>query len=154
MPTRIFSGFKNFLSSRYIWLFPAFALALTGWLLKQYFGQQGPTVLIRFEDASSLQPEKTVIRHRGVMIGTVKQVKLAKDNQDVLVYARLSKEAERFAVNGTVFSLVAPKVGLQGVSGIETIFDGVYISAHPGPPEGKTQLEFIGTVGKNVSLSL
>lgn len=145
---------KSITAGWYVWLFPLFAVLITGWLLKEYYNQRGPTVKIYFDSASSIEPEKTRIRHRGVTIGTVKEVKLSEDNKDVVVYAMLSSEAKRFAVEGTKFSLVVPNVGIQGVSGIETIFEGVYISAYPGDATGPKKTEFKGSIGKDISLSL
>lgn len=126
----------------YIWLFPLFAAGLTAWLLFDYYEEQGPRVMILFDDAAGLQREKTTVRFRGVSIGTVKDVYISKDQKDVVAEVLLRKDAEHFAVEGSKFSLVTPKVGLQGVSGLNTIFEGVYISVIPGPAKGKTKHEF------------
>ncbi len=126
----------------YIWLFPIFALMISGWLILNFYRQQGPRITILFDDASSIQPEKTRVRFRGVAIGTVKDITLAIDQKGVVAEVLLRKDAQHFAVEGSKFSLVTPKVGFQGVSGLETLFEGAYIAVLPGLIDGKTKTEF------------
>jgi len=129
----------------YIWLFPVIALGITAWLLNDYYKTQGPRIRIAFDDAASIQPEKTRVKFRGVSIGTVKDVYLSEDQKDVIAEVLLRKDAEIFAVEGTKFSLVTPKVGFQGISGLETLFEGTYIAMLPGNPDGKEKHDFKST---------
>src|SRR4051812_38058482 len=100
----------------YIWFFPLCALVVTGWLLYRYYNDRGPRIEITFEDASSVQAEKTPIRYRGVPIGTVQDVSLSADQKEAVAVVSLRKDASSFAVEGSRFSLIKPKVGFQGVS--------------------------------------
>jgi paraquat-inducible protein B len=126
----------------YIWLFPLFAIGITGWLLYDYYNDQGPRVRITFEDAAGIQPEKTTLRFRGIAIGVVKDVFISEDQKDVVAEVLLRRDAKSFAVEGSKFSLVQPKVGFQGISGLNTLFEGVYIQVLPGDPAGKEKIEF------------
>lgn len=126
----------------YIWLFPLFAVGITGWLLYDYYSQQGPRVRISFDDAGGIQPEKTTLRFRGIAIGVVKDVFISEDQKDVVAEVLLRKDAEKFAVEGSKFSLVQPKVGFQGISGLNTLFEGVYIQVLPGDSGGKKKHDF------------
>ncbi len=128
----------------YIWLFPVFALAISGWLLFDYFKHQGPRIFISFDDAGSIQAEKTTVRFRGVPIGTVKDIFISDDQKDVIAEVILRKDAEDFAVEGSKFSLVTPKVGFQGISGLDTLFEGSYIAVLPGRPDSPAKTEFKG----------
>ncbi len=128
----------------YIWLFPVIAVLISGWLLYDYYKQQGPRVYITFEDASSIQVEKTKVRFRGVSIGTVKDVYISEDQKNVVAEILLRKDAEHFAVEGSKFSLVTPKVGFQGITGLDTLFEGAYIAILPGPPDGREKMDFRG----------
>lgn len=119
----------------YIWLFPFFALLIAGWLMLDYYRQQGPKIKILFDDAAGIQAEKTNVKFRGVSIGTVKDVYISEDQKDVVAEVILRKDAENFAVEGSKFSLITPKVGLSGVSGLETLFEGTYIAVLPGPED-------------------
>ncbi len=138
----------------YVWLFPVVAILLSAWLFRGYLRQRGPVIEISFEDASSIQPEKTRIRFRGVTIGVVKEIILAEDNKSVVAYVQLQRDASRFAVKGSKFWIVAPKVGFQGISGLETLFEGTYIAVQPGPAEGEEETEFKGKLVSESSESL
>lgn len=129
-------------SSWYLWLFPLFAVALSSWLFWGYYQERGPMIRISFEDASGIQPEKTQVRFRGVRVGTVENVTISEDTKDAIVEVRLRKEAENFAVEGSKFSLILPKVDFQGISGLETLFEGTYITVLPGSPNGELKTDF------------
>ena len=137
---------SNVKSSWYVWLFPLIAVSICGWLLYQHMSEQGPKIKILFEDGGNLQPEKTRIRYRGVSIGLVKRVEISPDGKKVVATARLEKSAEHFAVKGSRFWIVSPKVSFQGVTGLETLIEGNYIAAQPGKENGEKQLEFDGKV--------
>jgi paraquat-inducible protein B len=128
----------------YIWLFPVIALLISGWMLFDFYKQQGPRIYITFDDAGSIQSEKTKVRFRGVAIGTVKDVYISEDQKDVVAEILLRKDAQHFAVAGSKFSLVTPKVGFQGITGLDTLFEGAYIAVLPGPREGGEKMDFTG----------
>lgn len=131
-------------SNWYVWFFPVIALLVCAWLFMGYLKTRGPEIEIRFDDASSIQPEKTRVRFRGVSIGVVKNVKLTADGKDVVATVALQKDAAHFAVEGSRFWLVMPKVNFQGISGLETLVQGNYITLLPGPADGNPKYEFKG----------
>ena len=134
---------RTWLQSWYVWLFPLFALAISGWLAYKYFEDRGPEIRIAFDDAASIQADKTFVRFRGVNIGKVTKIEISKDNKDVLAYVQLRKHAKNFAVKGSKFWIVSPKVNMTEVTGLETFFGGAYISAQPGPLDGELTEDFI-----------
>lgn len=136
------SRFAGLMTGWYIWLFPLFALGITGWLLADYFRQQGPRITISFDDAGGIKAEKTRVRFRGVSIGVVQDVRISEDQKDVLVDILLRKDAERFAVEGSRFSLVVPKVTIQGVTGLDALVEGAYIAVLPGKEGNEPKAEF------------
>lgn len=135
----------------YAWLFPLIAIAISVVLLQNYLQEKGTVIKILFTDASGIQAEKTRVRYRGVSIGTVRDVYLSADMNDGVAEVVLRKEAAHFAVEGSKFNLVTPKVNFQGISGLETIFAGSHITATPGNPEGKPKTEFTGQTDTNTS---
>lgn len=139
--------FETLGSTWYLWLFPFFAVLLSLWLFRDYLNQHGPEIKIIFEDAASLQPEKTKVRFRGVPIGVVKKISISEDNKNVTAYIQLQKDSAQFAVAGSKFWIVAPKVNFQGISGLETILEGTYISVLPGKIDAEEKKEFIGQMG-------
>lgn len=141
------SRWIDFKTNWYIWLFPLFAVGITSYLFLDYFHQRGPVIHIEFPDGASIQPQKTRIKFHGVPVGEVTSVEISEDRENVVVTARLHRHVRDFAVEGTKFWLVAPKVSWQGVSGLETLIEGSYISVQPGKPDGKKTLRFKGREG-------
>lgn len=141
-------------SSWYVWFFPLVALAISVWLFMSFFNQKGPEILITFDDAAGIEAEKTQIRFRGVVVGTVKEVTISPDNKDVVARAILHKDATHLAVQGSKYWVVVPKVNFQGISGLETLIEGTYIAVLPGSPNAKIQNEFRGQIGRDTNESL
>ena len=137
----------------YLWLFPFFAIAISGWLFFEYLNQRGPNITISFEDGSALQAEKTRVRFRGVTIGLVKRVTISTDAKEAIAHVTLQRDAKHFAVEGSRFWLVTPKVGLQGVSGLETLVEGNYISVSPGANNASAKRSFKGLIGSDINES-
>lgn len=135
---------RNFLSGWYVWLFPVLAVVVSVTLFMSYWNDRGPTIKISFADASNIRVEKTKVRFRGVDIGTVKEIELSADGENAVVMVGLTRSAQSVAVVGSKFWMVTPKVDIQGVSGLETIFSGSYIAVDPGPRNGSRELFFKG----------
>ncbi len=119
-----------------------FAILISGWLIFDYYNQRGPRIKILFDDAAGIQAEKTKVRFRGVPIGTVADVYISEDQKDVIAEVILRRDARHFAVEGSKFSLVTPKVNFQGITGLETIFEGTYIAVLPGPADAHKKTLF------------
>jgi paraquat-inducible protein B len=125
-----------------IWIVPLVAAIVGGWLVFKYVRQMGPVISIQFADGNEIKANQTTLRYRGVRVGDVLSVRLAKDAQCVEVQARLDKSAENLARDGSIFWIVRPEVGAGGLHGLETIVSGPYIQVEPG--DGKEQKKFIG----------
>ncbi|QDK39312.1 MlaD family protein [Bdellovibrio sp. NC01] len=128
----ISEGIEKISSKWYIWFFPVVAFIITAVLMWRYFEGVGPKIKIYFDDGANIQAERTRITYRGVTIGMVNKVSISDDNKEVIAYATLQKDAEDFAVEGTKFWIVTPKVSIQGISGLETLIQGPYIATQPG----------------------
>ncbi|HVY70935.1 MAG TPA: MlaD family protein, partial [Verrucomicrobiae bacterium] len=127
-----------------IWLAPVLAAAVAGFLVYQNVKKLGPTITIQFEDGGGIQANQTLLRYRGVPVGSVKSVRLTKDSKHVEVTARLDSSAASLARDGTVFWVVRPEVGSAGLHGLETIVSGVYIRAQPARGNRRDEKNFIG----------
>jgi len=118
-----------------IWLVPGIA-AFTGlFLLIQLWMSAGPEVSITFQTASGLQAGKTEVKYKDVTVGLVKSIVLSPDSQRVLVTVALMKNAQNLAKADTRFWVVRPRVGMGGISGIDTLLSGAYISLDTGTSE-------------------
>ncbi|MEO0454903.1 MAG: MlaD family protein [Verrucomicrobiota bacterium] len=130
------SGFPFF------WLLPLAAIALSGWLIIDTVSRSGIEIYITFEDASGLEPGKTDIRYNGVKVGKVKDLEIKEDLSGVTVKAELSRSAASIAREGAEFWIVRPNFSLAGISGIETLISGNFISVTAG--EGEETKTFQG----------
>lgn len=128
----------------FVWLFPLFALLISGWLVYKYLAERGPTIRVSFDDASSIQADKTFVRFRGVNIGKVKKITISDDTREVIAIVQLQRDARNFAVEGSKFWVVSPKVSLKEITGLETFFGGTYIAAQPGKSDADEADEFKG----------
>jgi paraquat-inducible protein B len=125
-----------------IWLAPAFALAVVAWLSLHTLLQRGPAITIRFPNAEGLTAGESEIRHKGVRVGTVDSFELSPDLSEVLVHARMTREVKAHLAASTRFWIVTPRVGTNGISGLNTLVSGAYIEMYPG--DGAPQREFVG----------
>ncbi|SPV05072.1 PqiB family protein [Burkholderia cenocepacia] len=115
-----------------VWLVPLIAALIGIGLVIKSVRERGPEITISFHSAEGLEPGKTQVKYKDVEIGTVKTIKLSKDLSRVLVQVQLKKEAEDFAVKGSRFWIVRPRVGATGVSGLGTLLSGAYIGVDAG----------------------
>lgn len=124
-----------------IWVVPLLALLIAGWLVARQFRDHGPQIAIEFANGSGLEPDKTQLEFKGVVVGTVKTVTLQPDLRGVVVQVRLTKSGAAIAHEGSLFWIVHPQVSLSGISGLETLVTGVHLRVRPGsgPPAVRFQ---------------
>jgi len=126
------------------WVVPIIALGVVAYLIwNQVAHERGTMITIRFVDAGGLAPGSE-IKHRGVTVGVVRQVKLATDLASVDVHAELSPGAEELAIKGTKFWLVRARVSFGKIAGLDTLVGPRYIALQPGASENHAaQFEFV-----------
>ncbi len=93
-------------------------------------------------NAEGIEAGKTKIKSRSVNVGVVEQVTLSKDLNHVIIQARLNSGMNTLLHGDTVFWVVKPQIGREGVSGLGTLLSGAYIELQPGS-KGKTLDEFV-----------
>jgi paraquat-inducible protein B len=126
-----------------IWLIPALAAVVGLSLVVSNWLQAGPQVVVSFQSAEGLEAGKTPVKYKSVVIGRVNKIHLSGDRSHVLVNVALDKSAEAFATQDTRFWVVRPRIGLGGVSGIDTLLSGAFIGADVGESK-EFQDEFKG----------
>lgn len=125
-----------------IWIFPIIAAIIGLWLIYQSYLERGVPITILFESGEGIVKKETLIKYDGVAIGVVDSVELSPDKKNVIVNATLDKSAEDLAKEGAKFWVVRPRFNVGGVSGLDTIISGEYITIRPG--KGKYKNSFIG----------
>jgi len=115
-----------------IWIIPLVTAFIGIWIVFQYVLTQGPTVTLITTNAEGIVGGKTAIKSRSVDIGIVNSVTLTDDLEHVEIKAKLNRDMSRLLNKDTVFWVVKPQVGKDGVSGLGTLLSGVYIELQPG----------------------
>jgi paraquat-inducible protein B len=128
----------------WVWVVPITAAIIVIWLAVRSFAVRGPEITITFKSAEGLQPKQSVIQHRGVQVGTVEQLQFTKDMSGVIVRARMTSAVEDVLTDGAKFYVVAPHVGVEGITGLSTLVSGSYIEMLPGKTDGKETRAFQG----------
>jgi paraquat-inducible protein B len=127
-----------------IWLVPLMALVIGIWIAWKDWSEQGATIHISFQDVKGLEEGKSKIRYRSLDIGLITAMELAEDQRQVMVTAELKKGADRYLSRGTRFWVVRPRLGLNTVSGLETLLSGGYVEMDMIPGEADGQRDFVG----------
>lgn len=133
-----------------VWLVPVIAALVGLSLVIHAWSEAGPTISVSFQSAEGLDPGKTVVKYKSVVIGKVTAVRLSEDRSHVVAKVALEKSAKSFATADSRFWVVRPRIGLGGVSGIDTLLSGAFIGADVGesqePKDDFTGLETPPTV--------
>ena len=115
-----------------IWILPIVALLVAGWIAYKAIVDAGVEVTIRFDNAQGIEKGKTRVIYRGMPIGLVKNLSISKDFKSTEVLVEFVKEAREQLRKNTQFWMVEPKISLKGITGLETILKGNYITMLPG----------------------
>ncbi len=108
---------------------------------RQLAAAVSPPVKIAFLQGQGLLEGKTQMRYLGVPVGVVDRVRVLPSK--VEVEARFYKNFDFLRRTGSRFTVVRPKISLQGASGLESLVSGVYIACIPGGGNGFAS-EFVG----------
>ncbi|MDP9141332.1 MAG: MlaD family protein [Pseudomonadota bacterium] len=115
-----------------IWMVPAVAALIAIALAVRALLNAGVDIYIDFKSATGLEPGKTEVRYKDVLVGMVKGITLSDDLESVKVHVELDRRAESLAVEDTRFWIVRPRVDTGGISGLDTLLSGVYLSIDVG----------------------
>ena len=124
-----------------VWLIPLVAGAIALWLGYTTWRDQGPTITITFENAEGLEAGKTKVKYKDVEVGLVEDIAISQDLSQIIVTARMHKEAAPYMNAGTRFWIVRPRVGAGGVSGLGTLLSGAFVEVDPGTGEATTAFQ-------------
>ncbi|MGH8295293.1 MAG: intermembrane transport protein PqiB [Steroidobacteraceae bacterium] len=127
----------------WVWIVPIAAAGVVAWLAWRAVAQRGPEITISFSAAQGLLPGQATIQHLNTVLGTVTSLQLTDGMQRVVVHARMKLQATPYLTDSTIFYVVTPHLGVQGISGLSTIVSGSYIEMYPGKP-GKPRRHFVG----------
>ena len=126
-----------------IWVLPLLALLIGSWLGWQAYQKAGIEIKIAFSTAEGIKVGKTEFLYKGMTIGKVTAIDFARNGQDrgVIATLEVDKRVEPYLRSHTRFWLVKPSVSLAGITGLDTLVSGNYITASPG--DGEPTREFV-----------
>lgn len=126
-----------------IWLIPLASLLAGLSLFAANLHSAGTEIELTFQNAAGLEAGKTPLKYRDITVGMLKSLSLDSQGDKVVAVISLNKDAEYLARSGSRFWVVRPRVGLGGVSGLETMLSGAWIAADRGESETKMR-QFTG----------
>lgn len=115
-----------------VWIFPIVTALIGAWILFYHYSHQGPEVTLITANAEGIEGGKTTIKSRSVDVGVVESAQLTDDLHHVEIKARLNSGMEKLLHKDSVFWVVKPQVGREGISGLGTLLSGAYIELQPG----------------------
>lgn len=115
-----------------VWIFPIVTALIGAWILFYHYSHQGPEVTLITTSAEGIEGGKTTIKSRSVDVGIVESAVLTDDLHHVEIKARLKSGMEKLLHQDSVFWVVKPQIGREGVTGLGTLLSGAYIELQPG----------------------
>ena len=102
-----------------------------------------------FDDGQGLLVGQTQVRYLGIPIGLVEEVHVVHHRVEVTVYLTPGYDSLRKPeIN---YSIVRPKLGFDGLSGIETLVSGVYIECTPPKKSSRPLAHFVERLWRKVT---
>jgi paraquat-inducible protein B len=125
-----------------IWLIPLLILLLVLTVMYKNYNSQGVLINITLPSASGIVINKTKLKYKNVVIGTVEKLVITQNLQSVVASIRVDAAMSKYMTDKAKFWLVKAKVSLTELSGLETLLTGVYIDSFLYQT-GKQRLDFI-----------
>jgi paraquat-inducible protein B len=126
----------------WIWSIPIAALLLIGWWGARTLLSGGENITISFADAHGIKAKDTKVEFRGMKIGQVSDLGLAKDGSGVDVTVHIEQSAAKFLTSGTRFWLRGAHPSFEHLSSLAAVLSGPTLVMAPGP--GSKTKHFVG----------
>ncbi len=130
-----------------VWAIPVLAIAVSAFLIWQNYASRGALIEIAFDNASGVVAGGTQLRYRDVSVGVVEDVSFTESLAQVIVSVRVSEAVAPFIDDDARFYVVRPEISTRGVSGLETVLSGVYISGSWDLDASGLVTEHVGAAG-------
>ena len=114
-----------------VWLIPLAAVLIGAWLLYDSFSDQGPEVILSIPTAEGLEAGSTKLKVRSVDVGKIEKITLADDYNGAKLTVQMNPDTAKLLGPDAKFWVVKPRVGPQGISGLNTILSGAYLQLRP-----------------------
>lgn len=125
-----------------VWAFPLAALLIVAYLGLQSFAERGFTVVVTFDSAEGAREGDTKVIHKGIEVGRVTGISLAKDAQHADLTLRLDRKLESQLGPESKFWLIGSNPSLTDLRSLKAAVAGVSIGMAPRP--GPSTRRFVG----------
>jgi len=127
-----------------VWVIPVIAALIGGWMVFQHLFEEKLVVSVTFKNAAGIVAGKTLVKYRDIVVGKVTEVKFTKGLGDLEVLIQFNDDVDAEEITDkTRFWVVKPRVGLEGVSGLDTLLSGAYVEVDPAGT-GQPATQFVG----------
>lgn len=124
-----------------VWIVPIVTVLIGSWILFYHFSHLGPRITLTTQSAEGIVAGKTTIKSRSVGVGVVESVVLSDDLRQGAIVARLHSGMGKLLCHDSVFWVMKPQIGREGISGLGTLLSGAFIELQPGM-SGEARSEF------------
>ncbi|MEX1025027.1 MAG: MlaD family protein [Planctomycetota bacterium] len=121
---------------------PFVVALLVAALVWSAWSERGTALLLRASEGHGLAVGDAIV-YRGARVGEVREIELAPSLDELFVHARLRREANGLAREGSLFWVERPRLSLDGIQGLDTILGGRRIGVRPGAPDAKRRTDFV-----------
>ena len=128
-----------------VWFIPLLAAAIGVYILYQSYVNAGIGIQIEFKSGEGIEAGLTKVMFKGLPIGTVNEINVNKALDGVKVHATIDRSAAKLLRKNSNFWLVQPQISLSGVSGLDALVSGNYISVQPGDGDKETHFVALDT---------
>ena len=128
----------------WIWAIPLVTLLVAGWLAYDTLSKRGPTIVITLDSSEGLVPGQSHVEHRGINLGLVDTIVLAKGSSHVIVTAKMTRDAEALLTEGAKTWVVQPRLFAGSLTGVSTLLSGTYLELLPGAEGAAPVRGFVG----------
>ncbi|SEL23519.1 paraquat-inducible protein B [Roseateles sp. YR242] len=143
LPDAGLPGVKRRRGVSLVWIVPAVAAIVALSIFARSWSNEGPEIVISFQTAAGLEAGKTPVKYKDVTVGSVRSIALSPDRSHILATVKLSHSASGLARTDSRFWVVRPRIGVGGVSGVDTLLSGAYIGVDTGTSK-EEQHDFVG----------
>ena len=126
-----------------IWAVPVVALLASIGLIVQSYLERDIQITIQFPEAGGIEAGKTNLKYRDVVVGTVASVEFPDSLEHVDVVVDVRRDMAQFLDQSAQFWLVKAEISAQGVSGLDTLFSGVFIQGEWDADVGEPRRRYV-----------
>ena len=125
-----------------VWAIPLAALLVVIYLGIQGIANHGVDVVVTFKTSGGARAGDTPVVYKGVTVGHVTNIQIAKNAQDVEMTLRLESRARSHLGEKTKFWLIGAEPSLTDLNSLKATLSGVSIGVSPS--DGHPQRRFVG----------